>query len=800
MVRALVLALGVVTACVRSGSQVCSDGSVCPANATCDVRPDRTRCLTPAQDAACDGLAEGDPCMLDQLPGTCRDDFCELHFCGDGLITENEQCDGDDLGIDPRTNAPATCTAVGFHEAPGLRCSNTCRYDTSECTGGYCGDLTVNGPELCDGPTMRSCISLGFDAGTVRCDLQCGFAIRDCSRFGWNPESLSGMIAHAVGGTSRNDHWAVGMDGRAMRYEGEFWNPVPTGVQNVLIAIWAISPTDAVIVGQDRPSPPLPSVLLRWNGTAWSPFQAPAATYTDVWAESSNAIFVATSDAGVLAWNGSTWSTLGTLARPATAIRGTSASDIWVATSQAPGSDGALMRWNGAAWEIRTPLDTHVRFIDANAPDDVWVIGSSDSDPSDAVAAHWDGTAWTRWVWQSEFFNNVASSAPNDVWIAVADGSMRHFDGVAWSSTTAIGVTLDGAVGISGFMSFGANEVVAVSTRQLAYRYRGQTFGRYPFLPEFTTPLTDMWGDRADNLYVTTTKGEVLHFDGDDWSVVFQVPPPVTGGYVSLSSMWASSATDIWAAGANGLVYHYDGTSWTSLDPMTPSGLDLVWGSGPGDVWAFKGVAARKFTGTEWINHTLSGTTTLSVSGTGPNDIWVITNSLPHALWHWDGTSWTNVSSTTTIASGELRVVHALAPDNVFVAADGGVISHYDGTSWTETLVPAFGKWKAIDHSAPDDVIAATERELFHWDGLQWSPLRTPVDFQPNTPDYVPMQTIQVTLGRIDMLLASFRVRTLIRTRPLTCRLGEVATDNACNNAVDDDCDGAIDSTDSECP
>ena len=50
--------------------------------------------------------------------------------------------------------------------------------------------------------------------------------------------------------------------------------------------------------------------------------------------------------------------------------------------------------------------------------------------------------------------------------------------------------------------------------------------------------------------------------------------------------------------------------------------------------------------------------------------------------------------------------------------------------------------------------------------------------------------------GRVDMLLQRYRIRTLIRTRPISCALREV-----CGDAVDNDCDGLLDAVDaSECP
>jgi hypothetical protein len=75
--------------------------------------------------------------------------------------------------------------------------------------------------------------------------------------------------------------------------------------------------------------------------------------------------------------------------------------------------------------------------------------------------------------------------------------------------------------------------------------------------------------------------------------------------------------------------------------------------------------------------------------------------------------------------------------------------------------------------------------------------MRPPIDFVPNTMDYLPMADLVVTPGRIDMLLQKFRIRTLLRTRPLRCRDKEVS----CTDGVDDDCNGLVDRADTlQCP
>ncbi|MBA3464078.1 MAG: hypothetical protein H0T46_29250 [Deltaproteobacteria bacterium] len=153
--------------CVSSQAEVCPDGTLCAGNTICDERPSGGyRCLTEEQQAACNGLEEGVDCSIGDQPGACRDGSCELFFCGDGYLTAGEACDRDTLGMNGE-GMINSCLDAGFYAREGLRCKSTCVFDTSQCTGGTCGDDLINGPELCDGDTNRTCLSIGFDAGNV---------------------------------------------------------------------------------------------------------------------------------------------------------------------------------------------------------------------------------------------------------------------------------------------------------------------------------------------------------------------------------------------------------------------------------------------------------------------------------------------------------------------------------------------------------------------------------------------------------------------------------------------------------
>ncbi|MBV8760256.1 MAG: hypothetical protein JO257_23395 [Deltaproteobacteria bacterium] len=775
MGRALWLVSVLCAACVSSTSNYCSNGTVCPGGFTCDVEHDR--CLLPEQTAACDGKQEADDCTVSGMPGACRSGACETFFCGDGYISAGEDCDGANLGS-------ADCKQFGFYGSDGLQCSSSCTFDVSVCRqkNEYCGDDIVNGPELCDGPEVRTCVALGFDAGTASCDRQCSFTITDCSRFGWNPESLSDVQAFAVAGVGPSDQWAVGAGGRAMHFEGEFWNSFPTGVQNTLINAWATAKDDVWAVGQSRNS--TPSIILHWDGTTWSALASPpAAEYVDVWGTSKTAMWFATTT-GVLAYDGTNFTPVGTLTGTPRAMRGTSASDIWVATSEGP-----LMHWNGSAWSNLSPPGATVQFLDANAPNDVWAIGFVTANQSNAVVAHYTGTQWTQWISSQTIYNAVASSGPEDTWVGGVDGEMRHWDGAAWSTSTNIGASPTGLTALTGLLSLGPSEVIGVSTLNLAYRYRGQTFGVLPPLgpdPFSATPNTAMWGPETDT-YVTNIAGEVWTFDGRAWSLAFTLPQ--TAGNRA-NDVWGSGTNNVYVAGQDGSLYHFTGGTWTP-EAIATVGIDHVWGSSSADVWAFAANTAFHKNGAMWDPITIPGPV-LSVSGTSATDTWIVTSGVPNRLVHWDGTAWTEVDPH---ASTDITAVAAVSPTDVHVSARQGRMEHFNGTTWTESIVPTLADVTYLAYTANDDVVGASARDIIHYNGVAWSNMRPPIDFVPNTLDYIPIRGLHLLPDRIDILLERYRIRTLIRTRPLICRQTET-----CGDGVDNDCDGKLDSSDPDCP
>lgn len=126
--------------------------------------------------------------------GECYGPAC----CGNGNIDFGEFCDGHNLD-------GATCES--FELGGGqLACDGSCGFDDSRCDlrFGVCGNGVVDerpdfwwGYELCDHDDLdnQTCESLGFQGGTLACHLSCSFEYSGC--FG-PPSCGNGIIDHIV--------------------------------------------------------------------------------------------------------------------------------------------------------------------------------------------------------------------------------------------------------------------------------------------------------------------------------------------------------------------------------------------------------------------------------------------------------------------------------------------------------------------------------------------------------------------------------------------------------------------------
>lgn len=144
------------------------------------------------------GVLQGATCQSQGFDGgtlSCKADCSGYDVsactdCGNGVIEGNEQCEGNNL-------AGQSCTSLGFPGGGSLSCTNTCTFNTSQCSNDVCGDGIVNGSDQCDCGNQgancsaaqlgnQTCQSRGFDGGVLACNSpnNCMFNTSGCYECG----------------------------------------------------------------------------------------------------------------------------------------------------------------------------------------------------------------------------------------------------------------------------------------------------------------------------------------------------------------------------------------------------------------------------------------------------------------------------------------------------------------------------------------------------------------------------------------------------------------------------------------
>ncbi len=299
---------------------------------------------------------------------------------------------------------------------------------------------------------------------------------------------------------------------------------------------------------------------------------------------------------------------------------------------------------------------------------------------------------------QPIYFNDlfaVSASSPTDIW-AVGLAAI-HFDGKSWTGYPLPGI--DGEIG---------SELRGVATISPTNAWVVGTF-----------KTSDI------------STGNLQHWDGSAWSV--SPPPSGTQGEI-LQSITAISASDVWVGGCiPAFLEHFDGAEWTyfALQDLSAVNESCITG----------------------------------ISEISPSDIWAVGWSSPNGgsnvtvTEHWDGTSWTSVSSPNVgTGDNQLNGVVALADDNVWAAGfstaapDGAaanqtLIEHWNGTSWTVVPSPNVAYGGQVRNNLLQGMVAVSADDLWalgyyeanpsgesgdifslaiRWNGTSWSVVPTP--------------------------------------------------------------------------
>ncbi|GAC1518704.1 MAG: hypothetical protein NVS3B14_21010 [Ktedonobacteraceae bacterium] len=300
--------------------------------------------------------------------------------------------------------------------------------------------------------------------------------------------------------------------------------------------------------------------------------------------------------------------------------------------------------------------------------------------------------------------NGVAAISANNVWAVGSYGSgsltfIEQWNGAQWKVVASPDV--NGNNSLSGIAAISANNIWAV--------------GSY---------------NNASTL--------IEHWNGTNWSVV--ASPNVPSLADGLTAISAVSATDIWAVGTvsgnkgfQGLIEHWNGTSWSIVSSQGVGQLTGVAAIASNNVWAVGSASGTKniqtliehWNGTSWSVVKSSGpglaaNTLNGVAAISANNVWAVgddTNSVgPHAefaplIEHWNGASWSVVSSPLQGTSDLVNGIAAISATNIWAVGDYRTgldpygpyytwIEHWNGASWSAFNSPSPG-------SIASDLLAA---------------------------------------------------------------------------------------------
>lgn len=234
-----------------------------------------------------------------------------------------------------------------------------------------------------------------------------------------------------------------------------------------------------------------------------------------------------------------------------------------------------------AAWTLgHTTTDGVLLGVWGSSPTDVWAVGGQ---VDRSLVLHGDGKSWTAMeVSFPSLLYSVYGFSDSDVYAVGERGLILHFDGTAWtrveSNTERPLFGLWGASSDDVWIVGG--DIHGPAGAAVVLRGAGGTFNRVD-LPDNIAPsvLFKAHGTASDDVMMVGAGGTVLRSDGTNWR---RDPVPTRE---PLFSTWGHGTDDVYAVGGRGAgeIIHFDGTQWSQvLELPTGHGLRGVFTSADG--------------------------------------------------------------------------------------------------------------------------------------------------------------------------------------------------------------------------
>ena len=297
-----------------------------------------------------------------------------------------------------------------------------------------------------------------------------------------------------------------------------------------------------------------------------------------------------------------------------------SATSAWATGyEQVPGYNKKPVAYfnNGSGWTKYYPNNPNsnnhsLLHSIAGSSSDAWTVGEEQAGPTKTLAYHWTGSSWG---------NRVTSDNPG-------------------------GTTIIGHNNILYSVAYAGTDVFAVG-----YYYNGS----------HNLPLIEKWTGTKFATQSASLPGSAT--DANLYGVAFS---SATDGWAVGSAQWYVGSTRY----AYDVYYHYDGTNWTpTLGSVNTGVLYGVTVLPSGEAWATGSQGTSNtplimhYTNGNWTQDTRfngsypTGTHLLSVSADSSSDVWIVGYATGPYTMHYNGASWSQVSTPSVSGSTQLQGV-----------------------------------------------------------------------------------------------------------------------------------------------
>jgi len=454
-------------------------------------------------------------------------------------------------------------------------------------------------------------------------------------------------------------------------------------------------------------------ILLHFDGESWRPETLPTTNsrpVTAIWGSGLDNVYVAQQDQ-LFHYGGDEWETLPSPGRDIYDIHGVG--EFTAAISQ----DGYAFVLSPSG---RAPQQTGTATLSALhvfAPDNIIAVG-------DEFIVHYNGNNWTRTTAPGDV------SRLNGVWgrddgVAYAvgrtnndEGIVIFFDGTGWSvdHTSTVGPLLD-VYGI-------ADEVFATTTRG-SVLHRKNGLWREETVTTGDTKINGIGGNASGDVVAVGHSGIISHLSGSKWE---EVPHTSNGWFYAA---WAQAPRSLFVTGENKLFYHYDGIEFKSSDPPSDVTILDMYGVNSTQAYAVSmkdgKVLLISFRGA-WISYSLNYTFS-------PKTVWAATDDdvfiggQDGNIIRWNGITTTQMTTNSTYQVNDLM---GSSGDDVYAACDE-VVLHWDGQAWSRVSLPALGvvrrSFTGVWSSGRENVYIVGREDTYpnesaiilHYDGSAWT-------------------------------------------------------------------------------